>query len=177
MRDGAGVGDDAGVRDGVGVVTQPVDLIGRYRLERRLDPGGPREVWLARAANGRAVALKLGGAPLPPGPEVAGLVPVIESGVRDGVPYQVMPLVAGPTLAERIAAERPLDRDTARRVVAAIAKTLEALHATGGVHGDVRAANVALGDDGTVTLLDREARPGATPAADRAALAALARSF
>jgi len=153
------------------------DPVGGYRLERRLDPGGEREVWLARAADGRAVALKLGGAPLPPGPEVPGLVPVVESGVRDGVPYQVMPLVAGPTLAERMAAEGPLDRDTARRVLAALARTLDALHAAGGAHGDIRAANVILGEDGRVTLLDREARPGATPAADRAALAALARSL
>ncbi|MDO8562897.1 MAG: hypothetical protein Q7S25_03525, partial [Candidatus Limnocylindria bacterium] len=132
----------------------PDDRVGGYRLERRLDPGGLHEVWLARAADGRAVALKLGGAPLPPGPALPGLVPVLESGVQDGVPYQVMPLVAGPTLAQR-AAERPLDRDAARRVVAALARTLDALHASGGAHGDVRAANVVLGEDSRVTLLDR----------------------
>lgn len=126
-----------------------------------------------------AVALKLGGAPEPADPDegrIPGLVPVLESGRSDGLAYQVMPLVSGATLAERLAGG-PLAPDEAGRLVASLARILGALHAVGRAHGDVRPANIVLGPEGAVTLLDREVRERTTPRADREALALLARSL
>ncbi len=146
-----------------------------YVLERRLDPGGHHEVWLARRGDGRAVAVKLGGSPQPADGEnelIPGLVPVLESGLSDGVAYQVMPLVPGITLSDRLA-EGPLLANEAERVVASVTHTVVALHAAGRTHGDIRSANVVLGRDGEVTLIDREQRDWAAPHSDRAALALL----
>ncbi len=151
--------------------------VAAYVLERRLDPGGNHEVWLARGADGTAVALKLGGTPQPTDPEdgrIPGLVPVLESGTSDGIPYQVMPLVPGITLAERLAGGAFLPSE-AERVTTAVRHTLDALHAAGRTHGDVRPANVLLGPHGEVTLIDREWRADATPHRDRTALALLIR--
>ena len=152
-------------------------MVATYRPERRLDRGGLTAVWLARALDGTAVALKLGGAPQPADHEderVPGLVSVLEAGMSNGVPYQVMPLVQGVTLSERLT-DGSIERNGVARVVASIARTLDALHALGRTHGDVRAANIILGQDGAVTLVDREVRLKATPERDRAALALLVR--
>lgn len=154
-----------------------VKKVAAYVLERRLDPGGNHEVWLARGADGTAVALKLGGVPQPTDREderIPGLVPVLESGTSEGLPYQVMPLVPGITLTERLVGEALLPSE-AERVITTVGRTLAALHAAGRTHGDVRPANVLLGQNGEVTLIDREQRAAATPDGDRAALAMLIR--
>src|SRR5581483_6581584 len=62
----------------------------------------------------------------------------------DGPPYLVMPYVAGPTLRQRIAAEKRLAPREAARLVAEVADGLAAAHALGQVHRDVKPANVLL---------------------------------
>ena len=60
----------------------------------------------------------------------------------DGMPYLVMRFVKGRTMEERLAAERRLSGDFARRVLVDVASALAAAHAQGIVHRDVRPANV-----------------------------------
>jgi serine/threonine protein kinase len=83
-----------------------------------------------------------------------GLVALHDGGVDDGVPYLVLDLVDGPTLAERILLGGPLTADATRRLGARVAAALAAVHAAGIVHRDVKPANVLLEPDGTPRLTD-----------------------
>jgi hypothetical protein len=84
-----------------------------------------------------------------------GLVALHDGGVDDdGVPYLVLDLVDGPTLAQRLLLGGPLDPDAARRLGARMAAALAAVHAAGIVHRDVKPANVLMDMDGTPRLTD-----------------------
>ncbi len=72
------------------------------------------------------------------------VVPIFSTGyARDGRPYLVMPLVEGESLRERLA-ERPLDPRDAARIIREVALGLEAAHALGLIHRDVKPANIML---------------------------------
>ena len=84
----------------------------------------------------------------------------LEQATLDGraLPFLVMELVEGPTLAERID-QGPLDWREAARVFLEIARGLEAAHERGIVHRDLKPANVKVGVDdasggGRVKVLD-----------------------
>lgn len=84
---------------------------------------------------------------------------------REGVPLHAL-LEAGGPLAPPLAA----------RVLRCVAEALQAVHATGAVHGDVRPERILVAENGAVLLggLGRSAGPGATPEEDLAGLARLA---
>jgi eukaryotic-like serine/threonine-protein kinase len=71
----------------------------------------------------------------------------------DGIRALVMELVAGPTLAERIATGR-LPIDEALPIARQITEALQAAHEQGIVHRDLKPANIKLRPDGTVKVLD-----------------------
>jgi serine/threonine-protein kinase len=73
------------------------------------------------------------------------VVQVYDSGEADGVPYLVMELVDGPTLAHRIAAG-PIPPEEARDIALGIAHALAVAHDQGIVHRDIKPANVLLVD-------------------------------
>ena len=83
-------------------------------------------------------------------PNIAAIHGLEES---DGVYALVLELVAGPTLADRIA-EGPIPVDDALPIARQIAEALEAAHERGIVHRDLKPANIKLRPDGTVKLLD-----------------------
>lgn len=84
-----------------------------------------------------------------------GVVRVLDDGVtEDGSPYLVMDLLEGETLARRIARGGPLSMLEAARVLDAVLDVLEAAHARGVVHRDVKPDNVFLTREGGVKLLD-----------------------
>jgi len=74
---------------------------------------------------------------------------------RDGdVVYLVMDLIAGETLAERIAKGGPLPPGEAVELVADLARAVDYAHGQGVLHRDVKPANVLLGADGAPLLAD-----------------------
>jgi serine/threonine-protein kinase len=73
------------------------------------------------------------------------VVQVYDSGEADRVPYLVMELIDGPTLAQRIAAG-PIPPEEARGIALGIAHALAVAHDQGIVHRDIKPANVLLVD-------------------------------
>jgi serine/threonine-protein kinase len=71
----------------------------------------------------------------------------------DGRPFIAMALYEGETLTERLR-RGPLPVQEAVTIATQIAHGLEAAHARGILHRDVKPANVILGTDGTARLLD-----------------------
>ena len=70
------------------------------------------------------------------------LVPVLDSGFTlDGVPYLVMPLMAGGTLADR----SPINWREACRVGSAMSSGLQAIHEIDVLHRDIKPSNVLFG--------------------------------
>ena len=75
----------------------------------------------------------------------------------DGKPFQVMELLEGESLGDRIAREGAITEDEARSIGVEILSALEAAHARGVIHRDLKPENVFLADRGgerVVKLLD-----------------------
>jgi serine/threonine-protein kinase len=140
---------------------EPVQYLGRYRLIEPLGAGGMSVVWRAYdELLGRRVAVKLLAPKLAADPRSherirdearaaarlshPHITAVHDYGEAEGVPYVVMELVEGRSLAEYGA----LPWREAVRIVAEVASALAAAHARGLVHRDVKPANVMLTDDG-----------------------------
>jgi Ca-activated chloride channel family protein len=73
--------------------------------------------------------------------------------VTDSGIWIVLPLVEGPTLAERLQSRGRLDPRDAAALVAELADALQEAHDQGLVHGDLNPPNVALGEHGLPKLL------------------------
>jgi hypothetical protein len=72
------------------------------------------------------------------------VIPVYGAGEEDGRLYLVMRYVAGTDLQDELRRERSLDPSRAADLVAQVAAGLDAAHAAGLVHRDVKPANVLL---------------------------------
>jgi serine/threonine-protein kinase len=144
-------------------------LAKRYRLQERIDEGGAGEVWRARDERlDRDVAVKVLGR----GADEAfrtrfaeesrraaavihpNVVTVFDEG-RDGPDaFMVMELVPGKTLRDIIAERGPLPPHEVSRLVTQVAAALDAAHAAGVIHCDVKPANVMIDPSGTAKLTD-----------------------
>jgi eukaryotic-like serine/threonine-protein kinase len=143
--------------------------LGSYEILSLLGSGGMGEVYQARDSKlCRFVAIKVLPSDVAKDPEkvdrfqreakvLASLNhPNIASiyGFEDSdKPGLVMELVEGPTLANRIAADR-LPIDETLKIAKAVCEALEYAHEHGIVHRDVKPANIKVSEDGTVKLLD-----------------------
>lgn len=77
-------------------------------------------------------------------------VPVVAADTtgRSGPPWMAVPFVAAPSLAELAEHRGPLDEHDVRLTGTGIARALEAIHAQGIVHLDLKPANVLMTADG-----------------------------
>ena len=149
-------------------------FVGPYALRRELGRGGMSVVYEARdTRTDGEVALKL--LSVPPtftGAEADGLVArfereartmarlshpniisVYEVGAADGQHFLAMEYLRGQTLRERLKQSKPALGE-AFAILTQVAGAMDAVHAAGIVHRDIKAANVMLLPGGTAKLLD-----------------------
>lgn len=142
----------------------------RYVIEREVGRGGSAIVYRARDIElNRLVALKV------MRPELAAAVgvtrflreieierrlkhpnilPILDAGTRDGLPYCTMPFVEGETLRDRVRREKQLPLDDVVEIARQVALALDHAHAEGVVHRDVKPANILLPREGGAILAD-----------------------
>ncbi len=82
------------------------------------------------------------------------IVTVIDRGEENGRPYIVFEYVEGETLKQRVQREGPLPVAEVITLGLEIARALEAAHARGVVHRDVKPQNVLLAEDGRARVTD-----------------------
>jgi hypothetical protein len=144
-------------------------LAGRYRLTERIDRGGTAEVWRARDLRlDRDVAVKMLGAEAEPAfrerftmearwaaavghPHV---VTVLDEGQDGSDAFIVMEEVRGRSLRDIVAERGALPAAEAATLVRQLAEALDATHAAGLVHLDVKPANVIVDAAGNAKLTD-----------------------
>ncbi|MBV9879686.1 MAG: serine/threonine protein kinase, partial [Gemmatirosa sp.] len=135
-------------------------LADRYVVERELGSGGMATVYLAHDRKHDArVAVKVLHREL--ASHVSGdrfqreiqitaqlqhphILPVLDSGTVDGLPFYTMPFVDGETLAQRLERERQLPVADAVRIARQVADALGYAHARGFVHRDIKPSNILL---------------------------------
>jgi serine/threonine-protein kinase len=79
-----------------------------------------------------------------------GIVPVLDTGDADGLPFYVMPLVAGPSLRQRLADAGRLSIAEAVAIAAEVADALAYAHARDVLHRDIKPENLLLADERVV---------------------------
>jgi len=82
------------------------------------------------------------------------VIPIFDAGDEDGVLYITMRLVEGTDLRALIAAEGDIEPLRAARIVRQVGAALDAAHARGMLHRDVKPSNVLLARDDHVYLSD-----------------------
>jgi serine/threonine-protein kinase len=146
------------------------DFVGPYRVQSLLGEGGMGRVYRAVGPDGEIVALKLVKAQLArddvfrrrfereagAAARVAhpNVVAVVDRGEHEGVPYMAQRFITGGSLEDRIKDGGPLSLRDAVSLCTQVADGLDALHAAGLIHRDVKPGNILLDDDGHAYITD-----------------------
>ena len=147
--------------------------LGGYRIDEQAGRGGMGVVYIAeQLALGRRVALKVISPELAEDPDFRArfkhesriaasidhpnVIPVYEAGEVDGLLFLSMRFVDGTDLRGLIRSHGPLPPGRATRILSQVAGALDAAHARGLVHRDVKPANVliAAGEEDHAYLTD-----------------------
>jgi serine/threonine-protein kinase len=140
-------------------------MLGEYRVDRLLGAGTFGEVYAGeQPLIGKRVALKLLRERLSARPDVVtrfiaearavnlirhrNIIDIFSFGVADGRHYFVMELLEGLTLGELLDREKRLSPAAALPILRGVAEALDAAHAAGVAHRDVKPDNVFLVPDG-----------------------------
>jgi serine/threonine-protein kinase len=134
-----------------------------YSVERELGGGGMSRVFLAREISlDRNVVVKVLNAELAAGLSAErfarevrlaaslqhpNIVPVITTGVADGIPYYTMPYVRGESLRARLKQTPLLPIREACSLLRDVARALQYAHGEGVIHRDIKPENVLLSGD------------------------------
>lgn len=136
-------------------------LVGTYKVLRRLGIGGMGAVYEGRETNiDKRAALKIVHPHLATNPRLPsvlaeakavnaigdeGIVDIYGFGtLPDGRPYLVMELLEGESLEARLARQKKLSVQEAIALLLPLLQALEAAHAAGFVHRDIKSANVFI---------------------------------
>lgn len=151
--------------------TQGVTFGGRYELESRIAIGGMGEVWEATDhVIGRTVAIKILKDEYMGDPGFLerfraearhaalvnheGIASVFDYGEEKGSAFLVMELVPGEALSTILERDGTLSTDKTLDIVAQTAAALQAAHAAGLVHRDIKPGNLLITPDGRVKITD-----------------------
>ena len=80
------------------------------------------------------------------------ILDVFDFGYEEGVPYIVMELIEGGTLADSVGAPMPLDDVIA--ILEPVARGIDYAHSRGILHRDIKPSNILMRKDGTPVLAD-----------------------
>ncbi|MCS5717454.1 serine/threonine protein kinase [Herbiconiux sp. CPCC 205763] len=151
--------------------TAGVTFGGRYELSNRIAIGGMGEVWQATdLVIGRTVAIKILKDEYLGDPGFLerfraearhaalvnheGIANVYDYGEEEGSAYLVMELVPGEALSTILEREHVLSTDRVLDIIAQTALALQAAHAAGLVHRDIKPGNLLITPDGRVKITD-----------------------
>ncbi|WP_338484526.1 PQQ-binding-like beta-propeller repeat protein [Streptomyces sp. SCSIO 75703] len=140
------------------------EYAGHYRLDARLGSGGMGVVHLARSTSGMRLAVKVVHAQYARDPEFRGrfrqevaaarrvsgafTAPVVDADPDAVRPWMATLYIPGPTLADEVKRNGPLEHGRLRRLMAGLAEALRDIHRVGVVHRDLKPSNVLLAEDG-----------------------------
>lgn len=155
--------DDGSLLASVSAANQPLEVINDlYKIESVLASGGWGKVYSAiQQDNGRTVAIKImqdhflddpsSVARFQQEAEAAGalsdprIVTMYDYGLTtDGVPYLVMELCDGISLAEMLARDKQVGWQTALKILKDAASALQTAHQRGIVHRDIKPSNIMI---------------------------------